>query len=73
MVFSGVALVLYSALRSTVLTFGAYSMSKIRISRSPAADTMVLFDEYGINLTENMLALCPVAIDVFQLKVGEVV
>ena len=48
-----------------------YSMSNTLTSASPAAVTSVLSFEYGMNLTENMFAECPVTIVVVRVK-GEV-
>lgn len=52
---------------------GAYSMSKIRTSESPAADMSVRSPEPGMNLTENIFSVWPVSIRVFKANSGVVV
>lgn len=52
---------------------GAYSMSKIRTSESPAADMSVRSPEWGMNLTENIFSVWPVSIRVFKANSGTVV
>lgn len=52
---------------------GAYSISKIRTSESPAADMSVRSPEWGINLTENIFSVWPVSIRVFKENSGVVV
>lgn len=52
---------------------GAYSISKIRTSPSPAAEMMVRSSEWGINFTENIFSVWPVSIRVFKTNSGVVV
>lgn len=52
---------------------GAYSMSKMRTSESPAADMSVRSPEWGMNLTEKIFSVWPVSIRVFRANSGVVV